>query len=107
MIHKFRVPNHIKSHHQSSLSLSHFCFHKILFNTSIGPAFEPQALKAWLANGENIFVCDTKGAIGEDSDEIFALPNVYCADVSAGRTQQAFGLLSKKVLDNIRDYLQL
>ncbi len=80
---------------------------KILFNTSIGPAFEPADLKSWLADGENIFVCDTKGAIGEGCDEILSLPNVYCADASAGRTQQAFGLLSKKVLDNIRDYLQL
>lgn len=79
---------------------------KILFNTSIGPAFDSAAFKNWLANPQNIFVCDTKGAIGEDAEELFHAPNLYCADYSAGRTKQAFKLLSKKVLDNIRDYMQ-
>ena len=76
--------------------------HKILFNTSIGPAYETEALKKWLENKENYFVCDTKGAIGEDADSIAELSNVFCADYSAGRTKQAFALLSRKVLDNIK-----
>ena len=37
---------------------------KILFNTSIGPAFDLPALKEWLDQGDNYFVCDTEGALG-------------------------------------------
>ena len=82
---------------------------KILFNTSIGPAFEPQDLKAWLDSGRNYFACDTVGAIGEvnaeSTKELLNHPNVFCVNYSAGRTKQAFGLLSQKVLQNIRTYL--
>ena len=80
---------------------------KILFNTSIGPAFEAQDLKAWLDGGNNIFVCDTKGAAGDPTGEVLAHANVYCADYSAGRTRQAFVLLSEKVLNNIKEYLNV
>lgn len=39
---------------------------KLLFNTSIGPAFVPSDLKNWLDVSENnYFICDTKGAIGD------------------------------------------
>ena len=79
--------------------------HKLLFNTSIGPAFEPQDLKNWLDSGDNYFICDTKGAIGDTEGILEGHPRVVCADYSAGRTRQAFGLLSQKVLANIRDYL--
>lgn len=76
---------------------------KILFNTSIGPSFDIEALREWLNGGDNYFICDTRGAGGND-DEILSMPNTFCADTSAGRTKQAFELLSKKVLDNIRKY---
>ena len=39
------------------------------------------------------------------AEDFFARENVRCANVSAGRTKQAFVLLSKKVLDNIRTAL--
>ena len=78
---------------------------KILFNTSIGPAFDVPALKAWLDREGNYFVCDTQGALGDPSGELIQHPHVFCARVSAGRTRQAFELLSSKVLDNIRTYL--
>ena len=32
-------------------------------------------------------------------------PNVLCAKKSAGMTKQAYGLLTKKVLDNIKTFL--
>ena len=38
--------------------------------------------------------------------ELLGHPGVFCARISAGRTKQAFDLLSKKVLDNIRAYLE-
>lgn len=74
--------------------------HKILFNTSIGASHDPEALKKWLDEGNGYFVCDTKGALGEESLGVH--PCVLCPDVSAGRTRQAFGLLSEKVLDNLK-----
>lgn len=77
---------------------------KILFNTSIGPAFEPGDLKNWLDGGDNYFCCDTTGAIGDPSGELHNHPRVFCVNCSAGRTKQAFGLLSEKVLANIKDY---
>lgn len=75
---------------------------KLLFNTSIGPSFEPEDLEEWLDSGPNIFICDTKGALGDPA--LAGRAGVYCADRSAGRTSQSFELLSRKVLDNIRKY---
>ncbi len=80
---------------------------KLLFNTSIGPAFEPQDLKRWLDSGDNYFLCDTQGAIGDTEGILENHPKVFCVNCSAGRTRQAFGLLSKKVLANIREFLNV
>ncbi|WP_313578935.1 D-isomer specific 2-hydroxyacid dehydrogenase family protein [Lacrimispora sp.] len=77
---------------------------KILFNTSIGPAFEPEDLNNWLNAGDNRFACDTSGAAGDG--ELLKHPMVFCVNASAGRTRQAFGILSEKVLDNIRRFLE-
>lgn len=76
---------------------------KILFNTSIGPAYDPADLAAWLDRPGNLICCDTLGALGEP--KLAGREDVYCPDTSAGRTKQAFQLLSRKVLDNIKDYL--
>ncbi len=74
---------------------------KILFNTSIGPSHEPEALADWLDHGNNYFVCDTAAAAGDVDGRILHHPNTICANVSAGRTRQAFVLLSQKVLANL------
>lgn len=79
---------------------------KILFNTSIGPSHDTEALKRWLDGGNNYFVCDTRGASGDVNGEILSHERVLSPDASAGRTRQAFGLLSEKVLDNIRLFLK-
>ncbi len=79
---------------------------KVLFNTSIGPGHDTAALKEWLKQENNYFVCDTEGALGDETGELLKYPNVFCAGVSVGRTKQAFELLSRKVLDNIRSFLQ-
>lgn len=78
---------------------------KLLFNTSIGPAFDIPALGAWLDKGDNYFICDTEGALGDPSGELLKHPGVFCAGISAGRTRQCFELLSRKVLDNICTHL--
>ena len=77
----------------------------MLFNTSIGPGFDAAELENWIAQPGNHFFCDTKAAAGAVSEGFFARENVHCANVSSGRTRQAFVLLSKKVLDNIRTAL--
>lgn len=78
---------------------------KILMNTSIGIASDTDALKKWLKSPENLYCCDTEAAIGDPSGELVKQENVICMKVSVGRTKQAFELLSKKVLDNIRLHL--
>ena len=78
---------------------------KVLFNTSIGPGFDSAALEKWLDLPGTRFFCDTRAAAGPVAENFFARENVRCANVSAGRTKQAFVLLSKKVLDNLRTAL--
>lgn len=80
---------------------------KIMFNTSIGPAADLDALKKWISNPENIFCCDTKGALGGIAQEVLQQENVICVNASAGMTRQAYQLLSRKVLDNIKGFLAL
>ena len=75
------------------------------FNTSIGPSFDADALINWTNRGTNYVVCDTAGALGKAAQTLLPHPNVICPDVSAGRTKQAFELLTRKVLDNIKTFL--
>lgn len=77
---------------------------KILFNTSIGPAADLAALGRWLEDAKNLFCCDTVGALGDPA--LLERENVLCINTSAGRTREAFGLLSQKVLANIRAHLE-
>ena len=44
--------------------------------------------------------------MGDPSGELLAKANVLCMHTSVGRTKQAFELLSKKVLDNLRTCAQ-
>ena len=75
---------------------------KVLFNTSIGPGFDSAALEKWLDKPGTHFFCDTYAAAGPVSEGFFQRPNVHSPGVSAGRTRQAFVLLSQKVLANIQ-----
>ena len=74
---------------------------KVLFNTSIGPGFDHTALEDWLKLPGNHFFCDTRAAAGPVPEDFFLQENVHCANVSSGRTKQAFVLLSQKVLANL------
>ena len=78
---------------------------KVLFNTSIGPGFDSAALEDWLTLPGTHFFCDTRAAAGPVGEGFFERENVHCANVSAGRTKQAFVLLSQKVLANLRTAL--
>ena len=63
------------------------------------------ALKNWILNDSNTFVADTSGAVGEIYQEVRDRKNVLCPDVSAGMTEEAYDLMSRKVLDNIERML--
>ena len=78
---------------------------KIMINTSIGPASDMPVLKKWILDERNIFVSDTAGGVGSIYDEVKGLKNVLCPDVSAGMTEEAYDLMSRKVLDNIEKAL--
>ena len=78
---------------------------RILFNTSIGPGFDPIALKEWLKDENHYFFGDTLLTAGDTS--IWSLPNTFTINRSSGgKTYQAFLRLGEKVLDNIKNYLK-
>lgn len=79
---------------------------KLLFNTSIGPSHDVDALAGWLEHDSNYFICDTAGALGDPSGQLLTHSRVFCAGVSAGRTMQAFELLTDKVLANIDTFFE-
>ncbi|WP_017258494.1 D-isomer specific 2-hydroxyacid dehydrogenase family protein [Pedobacter arcticus] len=76
---------------------------KILFNTSLSPAWDAEPFAKWIAN-DNLLYCDTLIALG--NDKLLTHPHVNCMRVSVGRTRQAFDRLSEKVLANIVDVLK-
>lgn len=79
--------------------------HKIMFNTSIGPAHDIDALAQWLAHGDNEFFCDTAAALGDASGKLLTHPHVNCVNKSSGLTRQALARLSEKALRNIETFL--
>ena len=70
-------------------------------STPVELASSPAPLHGTLLTPES----DTRAAAGPVSEGFFEKENVHCANVSAGRTKQAFVLLSQKVLANIRTAL--
>lgn len=79
---------------------------KMLFNTSIGPGHDVEALKKWLAaDPQHYFFCDTPGAAG-DAD-VLNFPNaIRKGPPGAGGSTKALERLTDKVLANIENYLQ-
>ena len=79
---------------------------KIMINTSIGPSSEMDVLRRWILDDSNTFVADTAGAVGDIYNEVKDRNNVLCPDVSAGMTEEAYDLMSQKVLANIEKMLE-
>ena len=77
--------------------------HKILFNTGLSPAWDETPFVEWVDRDNRCF-CDTLGALG--GEHLLKHPNVRCANVSTGRTRQAFVRLSEKVLANVEGFLR-
>ena len=78
---------------------------KILFNTSIGPGFDVDALREWLSDQNHFFFGDTLATSGDPS--IWELENTKTVNRSSGgKTHQAFIRLGEKVLNNMKEYLK-
>lgn len=84
---------------------SHIGSGKIMINTSIGPAADMDALRNWILDDRNIFISDTSGGVGSIYPEVRDRKNLLCPDASAGMTEEAYDLMSRKVLDNIEKAL--
>lgn len=78
---------------------------KIMFNTSIGPAADMDALEKWIKRDGNLFCCDMTESLGDMSEDVKNRENVICMGASSGMTSQAYDLLGRKTLDNIKDFL--
>lgn len=77
---------------------------RILFNTSIGPGFDVEALKKWLEDKNHYFFGDTLLTAGDVS--IWEKENAFTINRSSGgKTYQAFIRLGQKVIQNIENYL--
>jgi lactate dehydrogenase-like 2-hydroxyacid dehydrogenase len=79
---------------------------KMLFNTSIGPGHDVEALKRWLAaDSRHYFFCDTAGAAGDE--DVLKFPNaIRKGPPGAGASTKALERLTDKVLANISNHLQ-
>lgn len=79
---------------------------KILVNTSVGPTFDTEALKRWLHRCPgSYYLCDATG-MGPLETELCDIPNVLYTPHISGKSEQSIERLSRKALDNIRQYMQ-
>ena len=77
---------------------------KILFNTSIGPGFDVDALADWLNDKNHFFFGDTLATIGNTS--LWEKENTFTINRSSGGyTFQSFKRLGDKVLNNIYEFI--
>ena len=76
---------------------------KILFNVGLSPAWDKEALEQRINNHENLLFCDSTNALGNNS--LINYPNVRCMNTTSGMTKQAYERLSKKVIQNLLDYV--
>ena len=77
----------------------------ILVNTSLGLAFEKDALINWLSQDKTSFAIFDTGGTGDFGNEIQRLDNVIVSEQYAGFTVEAKHRLSEKVLENVRVFL--
>lgn len=77
---------------------------KILINTSLGLPFDQEAFKNWVKNHSNFAIFDKDGK-AELKKEIEEVAGVIASSSSAGWSSQTRVRLSKKVLQNIKEFL--
>ena len=78
---------------------------KILVNTSLGLPFNEEALKNWIKDSSNyaIFDGDAKNAL---DGRILKNKNIISSEKSAGWSAETEIRLSKKVVQNLENYLK-
>jgi len=78
---------------------------KILVNTSLGLPFKEEALKNWIKDSSNyaIFDGDAKNAL---DGRILKNKNIISSEKSAGWSAETEIRLSKKVVQNVKNYLK-
>ena len=79
---------------------------KILLNTSIGPTFDVAAMKEWLKDPSNFYVCEEVG-IGDLYDEFKDYENFIYFEGCAGSSEQCTRRLSEKSIANVENFLGL
>lgn len=79
---------------------------KLLFNTSIGPSHDVDALAEWLKGDGNYFFCDMEGGLGDPSKVLLMHPKVRCMGQAAGKSRQCNERLGEKVTANIEEFLK-
>lgn len=77
---------------------------KILINTSLGFTFDKSAFDNWITDQNNYAIFDGDG-IGQYKQEYDNLSNVISSAFSSGWTIEAQERLSKKVLDNVIEFV--
>ncbi|WP_300436266.1 NAD(P)-dependent oxidoreductase [Christiangramia sp.] len=77
---------------------------KILVNTSLGLPFSKKAFQKWMQNGDNFAIFDGDGK-KELSSETLEIENLIAQKTSAGWSTKTLERLSKKVLENIQDFV--
>ncbi|TBW28910.1 NAD(P)-dependent oxidoreductase [Gramella sp. KN1008] len=87
------------------LEFKNFGNGKILINTSLGLPFEETAFMNWINNEGNFAIFDADGR-KELSQETEKISGVIVSEFSAGWSEQTRERLSKKVLENIKEYLE-
>ena len=78
---------------------------KILINTSLGLTFDKSAFDNWISDQTNYAIFDGDG-IGQYKEEFDNLKNIISSEVVSGWTIEAQERLSKKVLDNVIEFIK-
>lgn len=79
---------------------------KILLNTSIGATFDLPAMKEWLKDSGNFYICEQVG-VGDLYDELKGYDNFICFEGCAGSSEQCTQRLSEKSIANVEKFLGL
>ncbi|MEO1652098.1 MAG: NAD(P)-dependent oxidoreductase [Bacteroidota bacterium] len=79
---------------------------KILINTSLGFPFDSAAFWEWIKDKTNFAIFDKDGLDTSELD-LSQYPNISYFDGVAGWTQEARERLSRKVIANVKEFLEL
>jgi hypothetical protein len=77
----------------------------VLVNTSLGPTFEVEAFCRWIKGDGHHAIFDADGAAG-CAERLAKFPRVRIYGKSSGFTAEARLRLTRKVIENIRSYLE-